>query len=439
MRADGTGPAVTIAIPAYQAAGTIAPAVESALEQTYQPIEVIVSIDQSNDATEDICRSYRDDCLTIAVQTERLGWEGNVNALLERIRTPYFVLLFHDDRLHPKFCDTLVSHMERDRSIVAATGAVTFEGGLSKRKAWSSVTGSRFERLFTVLTTPQDLYPHMCLTRSDLVLPGLRVVRVGPHGYRSDMLYLMELSLAGTFKAVPEVLYFKYFGDDTVSGGWRRLGPDVVFASEVELRAAQIALVAATDLAADEKQRLIEAILSRAEPMVTPETNADGQAFERHQRLTAAVVARLMTDAPVREPYTSGPDRRFRASQQLRLAEYALKRGFVDVARVYAIQASALDGGSIAAHLVTARTLLHSDVSIETSTRALQHADAAIALDETSVPAWRLRARALVHLDRRAEAKLARERAAALEEMLRPLGQRSAHSRNTCLVGGEDT
>src|SRR4051812_4263988 len=54
-------PLVSVVIPAYNAAATIRRAVDSALAQTYHPIEVIVIDDCSQDATAKIMSTYADE------------------------------------------------------------------------------------------------------------------------------------------------------------------------------------------------------------------------------------------------------------------------------------------------------------------------------------------------------------------------------------------
>src|SRR5437868_5554421 len=60
LQSQSKFPLVSVVIPAYNAAATIRRAVDSALAQTYHPIEVIVIDDCSHDATPEIMSAYAD-------------------------------------------------------------------------------------------------------------------------------------------------------------------------------------------------------------------------------------------------------------------------------------------------------------------------------------------------------------------------------------------
>ena len=55
-----TGPLVSVIIPAYNAESYLAEAIESALGQTYQPVEVIVVNDGSTDRTAEVAATFGD-------------------------------------------------------------------------------------------------------------------------------------------------------------------------------------------------------------------------------------------------------------------------------------------------------------------------------------------------------------------------------------------
>ncbi len=93
---DGTPqtpqPLVSVVIPAYNAAGYLAPTIESVLAQTYRPIEVLVVDDGSSDDTVAIARSFGDPVRVIeqenrgpagARNTGFAGARGDIIALLD--------------------------------------------------------------------------------------------------------------------------------------------------------------------------------------------------------------------------------------------------------------------------------------------------------------------------------------------------------------------
>jgi glycosyltransferase involved in cell wall biosynthesis len=94
-------PLVTIAIPTYNRAGTtLGATIESALSQTYENIEIIVSDNCSGDNTSQMLDSYGNKIRSLR-QKVNLGSNGNYNALLQAAKGTYFLLLHDDDLIDP--------------------------------------------------------------------------------------------------------------------------------------------------------------------------------------------------------------------------------------------------------------------------------------------------------------------------------------------------
>src|SRR3954452_14945140 len=92
-------PTISVVIPAYEAAGTIAEAVESALSQEPPPDEVIVADDGSTDPLQEGLEPYRD-----RVALPRLPHAGGAaarNAACGRASGDFVLFLDADDLLLP--------------------------------------------------------------------------------------------------------------------------------------------------------------------------------------------------------------------------------------------------------------------------------------------------------------------------------------------------
>ena len=97
---SNTDPVVTIAIPTYNRADTyLSQSLNSALEQTYENIEVVVSDNCSTDATPSLVRAHSDPRLSYFRQSENIGPVNNFNFCLQRATGDYFLLLHDDDLL----------------------------------------------------------------------------------------------------------------------------------------------------------------------------------------------------------------------------------------------------------------------------------------------------------------------------------------------------
>jgi hypothetical protein len=101
----GPAPTFSVVIGAYNAAATIADAVESALAQTLPPLEVIVCDDGSTDGTVTALEPYLD--RIVCIRKPRGGAASARNAALGRARGDFFAILDADDVYMPDRLEAL--------------------------------------------------------------------------------------------------------------------------------------------------------------------------------------------------------------------------------------------------------------------------------------------------------------------------------------------
>lgn len=141
---DLTHPLVTIAIPTYnRAAGFLQGALRSAVAQTYQNIEILVSDNCSTDNTEELVRSLADSRVEYIKHRENIGANNNWNYCLQKARGTYFHLLHDDDLIDPDFIAECMSAANGDTSAgVIRTGTRVIDaGGNAKSTRINQVTG----------------------------------------------------------------------------------------------------------------------------------------------------------------------------------------------------------------------------------------------------------------------------------------------------------
>ena len=105
-------PLVSIIIPVYNGADYLADAINSALNQTYQNIEVIVVNDGSSDsdATEKIALSYSDKIKYI--KKENGGVSTALNLGIQNMQGEYFSWLSHDDMYTPEKIQSQIEYLK---------------------------------------------------------------------------------------------------------------------------------------------------------------------------------------------------------------------------------------------------------------------------------------------------------------------------------------
>jgi putative sugar O-methyltransferase len=119
---------ITIGMPVYNGAATMAAALDSLLAQSVGDFVIVISDNGSTDDTETICRAYaaRDPRVTYVRQPANLGPAMNFRFVLFEARTPYFMWAAADDLWAPSFIATLMGVLERDPNAVLAQSRVLF-------------------------------------------------------------------------------------------------------------------------------------------------------------------------------------------------------------------------------------------------------------------------------------------------------------------------
>lgn len=105
---------VSIIIPAYNQAGFLAQAIESALGQTHPAVEVVVVDDGSTDRTPEVAASYRDRPKFKYVRQENQGLPGARNRGLAESSGAYLCFLDSDDCYLPEKAARQASLLDED-------------------------------------------------------------------------------------------------------------------------------------------------------------------------------------------------------------------------------------------------------------------------------------------------------------------------------------
>jgi glycosyltransferase involved in cell wall biosynthesis len=114
-------PLVSCVVAAFNSERWVRDAIQSILDQTHRPIEVIVVDDGSRDATVQIARSFGDPVRVITQETA--GPPATRNRGAREARGDYIGFLDGDDRWHPEKLDRQLSHLE---ARPALAGTVTY-------------------------------------------------------------------------------------------------------------------------------------------------------------------------------------------------------------------------------------------------------------------------------------------------------------------------
>jgi len=156
---DGQRPAVSVIIPAYNAAGFISETLQSVFAQTYRDFEIIVVNDGSPDtaALEAVLRPFAD--RLVYLPQENRGVSAARNTGIRAARGRYVAFLDSDDLWEPEFLAAQMGMLERDPSLdlVYADGLIfgdTRESGRTFMELFPSQGEVSFESLLLRRCTP---------------------------------------------------------------------------------------------------------------------------------------------------------------------------------------------------------------------------------------------------------------------------------------------
>lgn len=196
--------------------------------QTHPDFHVLISDDCSTDNTLDICKAFAtgDARFRVIEQPARQGWVGNVNALLSEARGDYFFFMPHDDELDPTYVEKLTAALDGNPNAVLAFSDLDcfLDGERLAIQSYGEIEGekSRIRRARTWLdrSTSGWCVPYRGLFRSETAarFVGLRKHRAGEFG--ADWAWLLHMTLLGEFVRVPEVLYRRNRGRQSLSESW---------------------------------------------------------------------------------------------------------------------------------------------------------------------------------------------------------------------------
>jgi len=197
-------PAVSIGLPVYNGAATIAKAIDSLLAQTFTPFELIVSDNGSTDSTEEICRTFagRDPRIRYVRHAVNRGPAPNFAFVLAEARAPFFMWAAADDHWEPEFVAANVELLRADPRLAGSVSRVSMPGLADP--GTRPLRGSFVRKVRQVLRENSGNSRFYGLFRTDVIRAALRE---GSGSFiASDWAVIIAAARHGDFAEVPRVL-----------------------------------------------------------------------------------------------------------------------------------------------------------------------------------------------------------------------------------------
>ena len=117
---------VSVIVPVYNVRPYLEEALDSALQQTYRNLEILVIDDGSTDGSGDVCDQYalRDERIRVIHQPNR-GLSAARNTGLDKMTGQVVAFLDSDDALHPDMIRHMIDTMVRENAEIVVCGHTT--------------------------------------------------------------------------------------------------------------------------------------------------------------------------------------------------------------------------------------------------------------------------------------------------------------------------
>jgi glycosyltransferase involved in cell wall biosynthesis len=191
MRIRPINPLVSIIVITYNSSRFVLETLESAKNQTYQNIELIVTDDNSSDDTVYVCRKWIDENKTRFVRAELItaisntGIPANINRGLKRVNGTWIKCIAGDDLLAKDCLTGLINYILTQQedirilssNIVSFSGNFIGKGDLKKNpNTWFCSRDSSAKDQYEMLLRYNRVFASSVIIRADL-LKSLNVLK----------------------------------------------------------------------------------------------------------------------------------------------------------------------------------------------------------------------------------------------------------------------
>lgn len=154
-------PLVSLIIPAYNAEKYLRRCLNSAMEQTFKDLEILVVNDGSTDTTLEICREYEEmDSRFCVIDKENTGVSDSRNRAIEKAEGKYLQFMDSDDWLTPDATESFVYAAERLDCDLVIADFYRVDGAVYTEKQHIRQRGllTREEYAENMMRDPADFY-----------------------------------------------------------------------------------------------------------------------------------------------------------------------------------------------------------------------------------------------------------------------------------------
>jgi glycosyltransferase involved in cell wall biosynthesis len=215
----GKAALVTIGIPTFNRARVLARAIESALAQSHEAIEVVICDNASTDDTGEVCRSYvqKDARVKYYRHPRNIGGTSNFAEVLRRASAEYFMWLGDDDWIDADYVKECVRLLQEEPDLALVGGEPIYEKSgaiVAKGKMFDLAAKAPWARVVSYYARVSDNGLFYGVMRTG----DIRRVRIA-NVLGGDWGVIAGVAFLGRARMIPEVLVHREMGGATASYG----------------------------------------------------------------------------------------------------------------------------------------------------------------------------------------------------------------------------
>jgi glycosyltransferase involved in cell wall biosynthesis len=215
-------PEVSVGLPVYNGERYLAEAVQSICEQTFRDFELIISDNASTDRTARICQELasQDARIRYIRQPRNIGAARNFDFVARAAQGTFLKWAAANDRCDRTMLAKYLDVMRHEDDVVLCYGRTCLIDGQSNELGLYeydlSVEQTRPSERFMCVRSRMNLNNAM---HGLIRLQRLRQTRIYSRLYPSgDLILMAELALYGTFRRLPDVLFYRRMDEGAASG-----------------------------------------------------------------------------------------------------------------------------------------------------------------------------------------------------------------------------
>ena len=207
-------PLVSIGMPVFNGEKSLAQALDSLLKQDYTNLEIIISDNGSTDHTPEICQEFlkKDSRIKYYHSPENLGSNWNFNRVFNLSSGEYFMWAAHDDLRDLSFVRACVEKLEQfPEAVLCHTHTSIFIENRKERLVVANLDS--FDGVTGLVGRYRETLKHFPAVAIYGVYrsAALKKTHIFERAIATDLAFIQELSIYGSFVQVPEIL-FTYIG-----------------------------------------------------------------------------------------------------------------------------------------------------------------------------------------------------------------------------------